>query len=204
MNLFFTRLKRLFSYSRLCPYIWQSQKRIAEQVEPLGWKSHLLNNAGTSSLSLYWLSRAVCFTRVGFSCTTDKREEGEIHANQTAFLMKTIHLKLKTRMQYFGCLERGRNPEKLGLGTSRKWNARTAKPFLVPSSASTPSGQGAPSRCVRVSCCGARTGDNNGGVETVLLHLCLTVLLHLCLSPKPPCYLNAVSVSAMEPAWLPR
>lgn len=133
MNLFLTRLKRLFSCSRLCPYIWQNQKRIAEQVEPLGWKSHLLNNADTSSLSHYWLSRAVWFTRVGFSCLTDKAEEGEIHANQTAFLMKNTHLKLKTRIQYFGCIERGRNPEKLVLGTSRKWNARIGESETFPS-----------------------------------------------------------------------
>lgn len=34
--------------------------------------------------------------------------------------MKKIHLKLKMKTQYFGCLERGRNPEKFFLQTNRK------------------------------------------------------------------------------------
>lgn len=66
------------------------------------------------------------FTHSQFSCLTDKTEEGEIYANQT-FLMKKINLKLKNKTQYFGCLERGRNPEKFILGTNGKLNARIVK-----------------------------------------------------------------------------
>lgn len=40
---------------------------------------------------------------------------------------KKNHRKLKTKPQYFGCLERGRNPEKFILGTNRKLNARIVK-----------------------------------------------------------------------------
>lgn len=183
MHLFFTRLKRFFSCSRLCPYIWQNQKRIAEQAEPLGWKSRLLNNDDTLPLSLYWLSRPVWFTRVGFSCLTD-----EIHANQAEFLKKNRHLKLNTTIQYFGW---GKNLKKLVLATSRKWNARTAESKAFPSAQLR-------TRNPQFLCQDRWQQWGSGKIGKIGK----IVLVHQ--SPKPPCYLNDVSVPATKTAWLPR
>lgn len=77
-------------------------------------------------------------THIQLSCLADKTgKEREIHVNQ--FVMKKIHLKLKTVTPHFSCLERGTNCEKFILGTNSKGNARVVKlvVFLSPQHSSS-------------------------------------------------------------------